>query len=57
MLAPHETITHLIELPGPDKPKRLLSYIVLGLPLDAQNSPKQTIIYHHGKRCSLNSMH
>jgi hypothetical protein len=49
MLAYYETTTHLHELPGPDSSKRLLSYIVIGHPLNAADPPEQTIIYHHGK--------
>jgi hypothetical protein len=57
MLAYYETTTHLHEVPGPDKPKRVLSYIVIGHPLDAAEPPEQTIIYHHGKFCGQSSRH
>lgn len=55
MLAYYETTTHLHELSGSEKEKRVLSYIVLGHPFDAPEPPKQAIVYHHGKPCSLNS--
>ncbi|KAF6255806.1 Alpha/Beta hydrolase protein [Scenedesmus sp. NREL 46B-D3] len=48
MLAYYETTTHLHELSGSEKEKRVLSYIVLGHPFDAPEPPKQAIVYHHG---------
>jgi hypothetical protein len=45
----------LHELPAPEKQQRLLSYIVLGLPLSAAEQPELTIIYHHGKPWGLSS--
>uniref|UniRef100_A0A383VCC3 AB hydrolase-1 domain-containing protein n=1 Tax=Tetradesmus obliquus TaxID=3088 RepID=A0A383VCC3_TETOB len=48
MLAHYETTTHLHQLPTSGTQKRLLSYIVLGVPLSAAELPEATIIYHHG---------
>jgi hypothetical protein len=57
MIAYYDTTTHLHELPGPESSKRVLSYIVLGHPLDAADPPEQTIIYHHGKCRGPSSRH
>ncbi|WIA21009.1 hypothetical protein OEZ85_005344 [Tetradesmus obliquus] len=48
MLAHFETTTHLHQLPASGTQKRLLSYIVLGVPLSTAEQPGVTIIYHHG---------